>query len=224
MKVKDSLLPLLLSGLLVLSAVSCGQQGNTAKDSSSQLESVSSLESAPSSSLPESSESEVSSQLEPSGSVPESGESEKNTSLPETSQPEESTPDSADASESSQPPVYTLEQERGISDFTMITAILLDYVGVENAESWAKTSYEQGKARNIKTFVDHFQIDYDTFWGIFEDDYEILVNEGNNNLGYQSVEEYMHSYYTDEQLNALFYGDDETIRTAFDLPGGYPIS
>ena len=132
MKVKDSLLPLLLSGLLVLSAVSCGQQGNTAKDSSSQLESVSSLESAPSSSLPESSEQEEISQLE------------------------ESTPDSADASESSQSPVYTLEQERGISDFTMITAILLDYVGVENAESWAKTSYEQGKARNIKTFVDHF--------------------------------------------------------------------
>lgn len=212
MKLIKPTLSLLLAGILSLSVISCGQ-----------IENGDPVSEGTSSSQPESSQTGGDSSLpEEDNSAPESSQPDEGSSAPESPQTGESSApaDSAENSDSSGSSSYTLEQERGISDFTMISDILLDYVGVENSEAWAKDYYEQGKTRNIKTFVDYFQIDYDTFWKIFED---VAATLEENPLGYPSDQEYIYNYYTDEELNALFYGDEAAIREAFNLPADYPV-
>ena len=185
---------LCLIALLVCTITSCNQTTNN------------NSEPAPSSSL-----SEIS-QPEPSSSVPESVESEENTL--KSSEPTEN------FNEEDQ--TYTQEEQEAINDFITFDVNLISFVGQEEFEAWARTFYAQDKPENVKTFIDYFQIDYDTFWEIFETDYNERQTDINA-AGYHSVEEYMHSYYTDEELNALFYGDEAAIRAAFCLPDDYPV-
>lgn len=84
--------------------------------------------------------------------------------------------------------------------FESIKVNLINYVGSENFDSWRLDMQAQGNAINIKNFVEQFQIDR------------------------AALESNAPNLYTAEQLDALYSGDSEAIRTAFGLPANYPIS
>ena len=150
------------------------------------------------------SENSTSSQQESSSSLPESSQAPTESSEPEESLSSETESLPADetnqSGESSISNNYSIEEERAINHFTTYDSLLITHVGQENFETWMQEQQANGKSAGIKAFIDHFQIDRAT------------------------LESCSPGLFTQTELDALYGGDEEAIRTAFGLPANYPIS
>lgn len=140
----------------------------------------------------------ISSPESDAASLPESSETE---SIPESSQSQDASPSSqnTDSSTAENEPTESFDEAQTAA-YEVISGDLITYVGSENFDSWRLDMQAQGNAINIKNFVEQFQIDR------------------------AALESNAPNLYTAEQLDALYSGDSEAIRTAFGLPANYPIS
>ena len=146
------------------------------------------------------------------------------------SEPDSSQPESIPASSSTSgtdpipdsEPVMTPDQralqieiwnlDPGVCDthkyYTTILDPFIEYVGADRFEEWKQQAEKDGVLVNIRTFVDHFEIDRDTFLDILKSTYEAEKI-------YPSFEAYLETLYTNDQLDAVFDGDEEDLRLAF---------
>lgn len=217
MKFVKPTVSLLLAGMLSLSVISC-----------SQIESGGTISEGTSSSLPESSGADVSL---PEVSQPTSSQPEETASVPENTQSseppaqQESSAASAEETNNQYEEYWNDEygREQLIGAYGKIRLMFQYYVGEDNYNAWNQQALAEGKQVNIRTFVDHFGIDQQTFLSIIYDVYENDTGTPWKEI-YATKEDFLHSMYSDQQVDAIFHGDDAALREAFHFPADYPVT
>lgn len=100
-----------------------------------------------------------------------------------------------------------------------IDVSLMNYVGQEEAVEWAETTnrettdeYRRGEGVTIQAFIEKFNIPKDVFTELTQG---TISQEFAESLGMTLEECYEEYGYTDEQIDALYSGDQDAIDRAF---------